>query len=112
PYVSKASARDQGCGGVVGIARSGPPGVPVAREPGTIEEHGEASTPSPVELQRHPCDAGTGRDSPARIVQISRIASRTCSTCPSPFTVGHSRATLPEPSIRNVERLMPMNLRP
>src|SRR5215469_5651039 len=60
PYVSKASARDQGCGGEVGIVRSGPPGVPVAREPGTIEEHGEASTPRPVALQRHPCDAATG----------------------------------------------------
>src|SRR4029453_9218200 len=112
PYVSKASARDQGCGGEVGIVRSGPPGgLPGPRERAQKKNTGGRQCRAPCHCNV-PVTRETVSGFPGNTVQFSRIASSTCSTCPSTFTFGHTLATLPEPSIRKVERLIPMNFRP
>src|SRR5260221_3558535 len=57
-------------------------------------------------LGRQP-DERRGRVHQASFSSASRSASRTLSTCPSTFTLLHTRAILPSGVMRNVERIVP-----
>ena len=64
---------------------------------GNREQAANAAGPGRVPL--------AGRDQPAR---IRRAASSTSSAWPGTRTLRHTRAMVPEASIRNVERSIPM----